>query len=75
MNNVRRGSVSIPAVKEQHKEVKIDGLKSIGIKIEELVKKVEALEGRKHCMCDQVDSKLSKEIKIVSQQLKDLIEN
>ena len=76
MNNVRRGSVSIPvAPVREVKEEKKEGIKTINLKIDEVVKHVEALEARKVCSCDQVEAKLLKELAVLSKQLKDLIEN
>ena len=78
MNNVRRGSVSIPVAPVREKvieEKKEGGIKTINLKIDEVVKHVEALEARKVCSCDQVEAKLLKELAVLSKQLKDLIEN
>ena len=80
MNNVRRGSISIPVVApvapvRENKDEKKEGIKTINLKIEEIAKHVEALELRKECSCDKVESRLLKELSVLSDSLKDLIEN
>ncbi len=85
MNTLRRGSVSLPNSLPPNltelkllQEEKCLGLKSLSDKINELESKLHELENRKvHkcvCKCDAVESKLSKEIKQLTKQIKDLIE-
>ena len=75
MNNVRRGSISVPVAPSRETKDKTEGLKTISSKIEELANHVQTLEHRKLCECEKVESKLLKEISKLSQQIKDLIES